>query len=311
MSTASRRFLLRNALALLGLSHLASAAPTANATDLFRRQPITPLSAAQIASFTPFTHYAGAAYCGTSTWTCGVHCEANPTFQLIASGGDGDDVQFWFVGFDPTLNTVVVSHEGTNPDKLLPLLVDADIVKVNLNARLFPGVSSAVEVHRGFVDAQAGTASQILGAVRDAMGSFDTNNVALTGHSLGAAISLLDAIFFHVQIPTAKVTFIGYGLPRVGNEAFANYVDAQAISVTHINCREDLIPIVPGLFLGFHHPTGEVHIQDSGAWVACPGQDNESGKCSTGDVPNIFEGVVADHDGPYNGIEIGALHCSG
>lgn len=101
------------------------------------------------------------------------------------------------------------------------------------------------------------------------------------------------------------MSFIGYGLPRVGNQAFANYVDAQPISVTHINNKEDFVPILPGMFLGFHHPSGELHIQDSDAWVACPGQDNSSKQCTVGDVPNIFEGDESNHDGPYNGVEMG------
>ena len=28
------------------------------------------------------------------------NCDANPNFKPTASGGDGSDVQFWFVGFD-------------------------------------------------------------------------------------------------------------------------------------------------------------------------------------------------------------------
>jgi len=56
----------------------------------------------------------------------------------------------------------------------------------------------------------------------------------------------------------------------VGNKAFADYVDAN-LSLTHINNMEDFVPIIPGEFLGYTHPAGEVHIQDSGAWLACPG----------------------------------------
>ena len=62
--------------------------------------------------------------------------------------------------------------------------------------------------------------------------------------------------------------------------------------------------IVPGRFLGFHHPSGEIHIQDSGAWLACPGQDNTNSECIVGDVPNILDGDESDHDGPYNGVEM-------
>ena len=100
---------------------------------------------------------------------------------------------------------------------------------------------------------------------------------------------------------------MGYGLPRVGNQAFADYVDAHAsvTPVTHINNMEDPIPILPGRFLGFHHPSGEIHIQDSLAWVACAGQDNTNSDCIVGDVPNLLAGNETDHDGPYNGVEMG------
>ena len=145
---------------------------------------------------------------------------------------------------------------------------------------------------------------------------------------IGAAIGLLDAVYLPLHIPNITTRFVGYGLPRVGNRHFADYVDAHpSISVTHINNKEDIVPILPGRFLGFHHPSGEVHIQESGAWLACPGrchwlvcamvgealncelrrvgQDNTNAKCTVGDVRNLFVGDGTDHDGPYDGIEIG------
>ena len=54
--------------------------------------------------------------------------------------------------------------------------------------------------------------------------------------------------------------------------AFADFVDIQLSGcVTHVNNQEDPVPIVPPEFLGFRHPSGEIHILDSGAWDACPG----------------------------------------
>lgn len=35
------------------------------------------------------------------------------------------------------------------------------------------------------------------------------------------------------------------------------------------------------------------------------GQDNPSTQCSTGDVPNLAAGNLNDHDGPYDGVEMG------
>ena len=66
-----------------------------------------------------------------------------------------------------------------------------------------------------------------------------------------------------------------------------------------MNLREDVVPTLPGRFLGFHHPQGEKHIQDDLSWLDCPGEDNTDKRCTTGDVSNVFEGKVSDHDGKY------------
>ncbi|KAH8989456.1 hypothetical protein EDB92DRAFT_870213 [Lactarius akahatsu] len=96
-------------------------------------------------------------------------------------------------------------------------------------------------------------------------------------------------------------------MPRVGNQAFADWVDNHLSGqVTRINNREDAVPIVPDRLLGYRHASGEVHITDSGLWENCPGQDNPSTLCSTGDVPTILEGNTNDHNGPYGGI---SMHC--
>ena len=63
--------------------------------------------------------------------------------------------------------------------------------------------------------------------------------------------------------------------------------------------RKDPVPTLPGRHDGFRHPQGEKHIQVDGAWLSCPGQDNEDSRCSTGSVPNIKAGNVTDHDGMF------------
>ena len=76
-----------------------AAFPTAIKRD--EETSITALSPAQITAFRPYTHYASTGYCSpasTLAWDCGANCEANPTFEPVASGGDGDLTQFcmWF-----------------------------------------------------------------------------------------------------------------------------------------------------------------------------------------------------------------------
>ncbi|KAK0489331.1 alpha/beta-hydrolase [Armillaria novae-zelandiae] len=261
------------------VASLVSASPLQSSV-LERRQSVTTLTSAQVSAFKPYTFYASAGYCQPSTtltWTCGAPCQANADFKPVASGGDGDDVQFWYVGFDPNLSTIIVGHQGTDTTKILPIITDLDFFLESLDNSLFPGIGSSIKVHSGFKESQADTATTILSSM----------------------VSTLTCSF--LQRP---VSVISYGMPRVGNQAFADYVDAH-VSVSHVNNKKDPVPILPGRFLGFHHPSGEKHITDSNAWAACPGQDNEDDQCTVGEVSNILVGDPDDHSGPYDGVVIG------
>ncbi|KAF8914460.1 alpha/beta-hydrolase [Mucidula mucida] len=271
------------------------------------RQSITTLSASAIAAFKTYTFYASTAYCQPSetlTWTCGSNCDANSDFQPVASGGNGDSIQFWYVGYDPSLKAVIVGHQGTDTSKLLPIITDASFFLKELDDKLFPGISADIKVHNGFGRSQADSATQVLAAVTSAMSTHSTNTVTVVGHSLGGAIALISGVYLDLQLPSTNLNVIAYGMPRVGNQEFADYVDAH-LSVSHVNNEEDLVPILPGRSLGYHHCSGEKHILDSGAWVACPGQDNTDSQCTTGDVKSIFEGIAGDHSGPYDGVNMG------
>ncbi|KAI9440866.1 Alpha/Beta hydrolase protein [Lactarius indigo] len=272
-----------------------------------KRQSISPLSPDQVFSFAPFTHFAAAAFCDPLlilSWSCGEHCEANPSFELVDSGGDGIEVQYWFVGYDPDHDTAIVAHQGTNVTYILSILTDLKLVLSGLDPGLFPRVPSSVKVHSGFSKDQARTAPMVLSAVRDVISKYNTTSVTTVGHSLGAALSLLDSVYLRLQLPAdIGVRAILYGLPRVGNRDWANFVDAHLPgNVTHVNNKYDPIPILPGRFIKYHHPSGEIHIDDTDAWDVCPGQDNPSKMCIVGAVPNLFHSNWRDHDGPYGGI---------
>ncbi|KAJ7915125.1 alpha/beta-hydrolase [Mycena leptocephala] len=299
----------RFAAVLLALASLASAAPSLNV-----RQAITALTSAQISAFKPYSFYSAAAYClptSTLAWNCGVNCAgANPGFRPIASGGDGAAVQFWFVGVDTTLGTVIVSHQGTDSGQILALLTDADFFLGGLDPTLFPGLSSSIEVHSGFANEHAKTATLVLAAVQKGLSQFDVKKVTLVGDS--AALSLIESVYLPLHITGVTFRTIVYGMPRVGNQAFADHASIgntvthinNKLVFNHLNVGSHLILTILGRFLGFHHPTGEIHIQDSGVWDTCPGEDNTSDLCTTGDVSNIFEGETGDHVGPYGGVRM-------
>lgn len=58
----------------------------------------------------------------------------------------------------------------------------------------------------------------------------------------------------------------------MGNQAFADYVDEHLYDFHHINNKKDPVAISPERFLGYHHPSGEIHIGDDNAWYVCPGK---------------------------------------
>jgi len=276
------------------------------------------LTSTEVSDFAPYTQFARAAYCDSSKvtgWQCGEACDAIPGFEVSLTGGDGNDIQLYFVGYWPSQNAVVVAHEGTDPTQLLSDLTDVDIITESLNSTLFPGVSSAVWVHSGFADEQALTAEIILAETQSLIQSKGADTVLLVGHSLGGALAQLDALYLTLNLPSnIHVMARTYGTPRVGNPAYADLIDSLVPDFTRMNNVIDPIPIVPGRFLGFQHPQTEVHIVSDSSYdtVACPGNDDATdAQCTIMSVPNVAESDILDHLGPYPGdIYIGTIYCT-
>ncbi|KAL7283928.1 hypothetical protein ACG7TL_001200 [Trametes sanguinea] len=270
---------------LLALHAAGSPAP------IHARDGVTPLSSSELAGLAPYTQFARAAYCDpskTSNWSC------------------GDYVGYW-----PSQNAVVVAHQGTDPTQFLSDETDIDIPMTSLDGSLFPGVPSGVLVHEGFANEQALTASSILATTKSLISSKGATSVITVGHSLGGALAELDALFFTLNLPSSiHVKSVTYGTPRVGNPTYASFFDGKVPDFQRVNNMKDPIPIVPGRFLGFQHPHGEVHIVSAGDAVACPGDDDATdAQCTIQTVPNIADGNILDHLGPYEGIYIGTVFC--
>jgi len=88
------------------------------------------------------------------------------------------------------------------------------------------------------------TAHAVLEAVKEALTTYMTTHITIAGHSLGAAIGILDATFLSLQLPkSVSFKFIGYGMPRVGDPAFAAYLDGSlSISILPLSTRLILYP---------------------------------------------------------------------
>ncbi|GMJ00427.1 phospholipase A I beta 2, DAD1-Like Lipase 1 [Hibiscus trionum] len=79
----------------------------------------------------------------------------------------------------------------------------------------------------------------------------ETLSTTITGHSLGAALSLLVADEISTcasQVPPIAV--FSFGGPRVGNKGFVNRLNEKNVKVLRVVNGQDLITRVPGVFIG-------------------------------------------------------------
>ncbi|KAJ3728605.1 Alpha/Beta hydrolase protein [Lentinula raphanica] len=259
--------------------------------ELIHPRTVTQISASELAGFAPYTQFARAAYCPTDvlkTWTCGEACQANADFEVAFVGGDGDDIQ-----------------NCRESD-----LTDIDIPLAKPSNALFPGISSSVEVHSGFLNEHALSARSILAEVDSLMASKGVNKIVAVGHSLGGALAEIDTVFLRLNIPSASISAMTYGTPRVGNPAWAALVNFLTLRIPRIlkgtYISLDLIPIVPGRFLGFEHPAVEIHILGAGDAVSCPGDDD----ATDSDCQICADAFHLIKLGPYEGIYLGTIYCT-
>ena len=121
---------------------------------------------------------------------------------------------------------------------------------------MLPGGS---QVHDGFQSTQGRSADEVLSAVQSALSSTGFKTVLCTGtycavhrisdklkttsgHSLGAAVATLDSVMLRMQLPSdVAVNTVVFGLPRVGNQQFADMVDSIV--------RRDIRSFMPGCII--------------------------------------------------------------
>ncbi|KAI0705109.1 alpha/beta-hydrolase [Cerioporus squamosus] len=260
--------------------------------------------------------FSRAAYCSAASvtnWSCGDSCDAIPNVKVLTAGGDDGEIPGFFVASDPDTQTIVVAHQGTEPKNVLSIANDVEFLQVDANSTLFPQASGDVKLHSGFQDTQGRTADLVLSTVQDGLSSTGFKKVLVTGHSLGAAIASLDAAMLRMALPQdVSVDAVVFGLPRVGNQEWADLLSSLVPDFAHVTNQNDPVPNVPPHFLDFQHPPGELHIESvddktgDAQIVACPGQENDN--CAAGN--SLLDTSIPNHLGPYfSGISFGDKAC--
>jgi len=258
------------------------------------------------------------AYCSSAavtSWNCGPPCDAVPGVQVLQAGGDGGLIPRYYIAHDPSTQSVVVAHQGTDAENILSIANDVEFGLTDFNSTLFPNAPSGIQVHDGFQQTFGRTSDGILSGVQNALSSTGVNKVFVTGHSLGAAIATMDALMLKQNLPSSvQLSTTVFGLPRGGDQAYANFIDsALGNTFSFVTNQDDPVPTVPPRFLRFQHSQGEIHIQNVDAAtgnatsiVSCPGEENDN--CSDGN--SLLDASVANHIGPYfHNISMSQSNC--
>lgn len=177
----------------------------------------------------------------------------------------------------PSEKSILVSIPGTNSSK--DYATDFDFFFTNYSS---PGVDcqGLCLVHNGFLGAWNSLAPEITPALEKALDANPDYKTIITGHSLGGAIAQLA----FASLRDTKYKVVGaytYGQPRVGNQAYADYIDSLAGAseeevgifhrVTHyngmsiftccpmirVNMLLDGVPLLPPRIFGFSHSLTE------------------------------------------------------
>jgi len=246
--------------------------------------------------------YSLSTYCSTqqglNTWTCS-WCEyvAIPPVSdmtIFETTGAGMEGTYGYVG--RTNESILIAFRGSKT--IDNWILDAEFTQTN-----YTPVPNAL-VHEGFLAAYQQVSATITPAVKALQAAYPELPVISTGHSLGGALSLLNAAGL-VQAGVKNVQIWNYGQPRVGNAVFAKYVNGIISTIYRVVNMADIVPHIPPVALDYHHEATEVWFPTNHTTYVVCNSSGEDPKCS--DSINPIKYSTSDHT-DYLGYGGSGLH---
>lgn len=256
----------------------------------------TSLTDAEFKSYKRMAQWSAAAYCPEASllsWSCGPRCSGlteNTRVSLYFRSPITDTVGFigTYVDMENEMDIIVVAFRGSGA-----FTNWVETMKATKEPSPWPDSNHAgARVHSGFLDAYADIASSIRAVVMMLIRRYPEGTVLVTGHSLGGAVATLCAADLKYHLGQAsKVELVTFGSPRVGNEAFAGFMNfifktSEAdpnignYETRRFTNRDDPVIHMPATFLYFQHINQEVWVSMANQTVACSPDVGEDPTCS-------------------------------
>ena len=241
---------------------------------------------------------AQASYCVNNTleWTCPSCTSDNILVQVIENRGSQS-----IIGVNKPTNAIFVAFRGS--ENFQNWINNMKISKT-MPYSSYPDVA----VEKGFYESYTYISSEIQECVLKLSANYNTNNVMITGHSLGGALAYLYAFDVMINLPKTLIidSVITFGSPRVGNNLFVNLYNSYVIPSFRITHYYDIVPHVPEELLGFQHVSEEVWYNEQNTeYKICA--DTESASCSDSCAP-LHCTSTSDHIN-YMGMNMGSGNC--
>ena len=193
-------------------------------------------------------YYCKASYCDAGTigsWNC-PPCSYHPSFTSVNVYHNMSIDSQGFTGYDTNSNTIVVAFRGSAN-------IENWFSDLDFTFTTYPVAACNCQVHQGFFDEWLSLSSSVLADVRNLVSQYSGAQILVTGHSLGAAVSILAALDIVNEVTSSGVTVYNFGQPRVGDNSFAAYAagmlpQGRQFRVTH---GYDPVPHVPRCSLAF------------------------------------------------------------
>ncbi|KAI1092472.1 alpha/beta-hydrolase [Rostrohypoxylon terebratum] len=210
-----------------------------------------------------FAQYAGSSYCNSeSAVGDSVTCSDDACDDVEEAGakivgtfsGDLTDIE-GYVASDDTNKLIVASFRGSS--SIRNWIADLSFVFVPCD------LVSGCLAHTGFLAAYKEIAKGVSAALKTAVAAQPTYKIVFTGHSLGGAVATVAAAYARKQGYAADL--YTYGSPRVGNDAFVDFVTNQTGSEFRVTHLDDPVPRLPPIFLDYRHVSPEYWLSDGTA----------------------------------------------
>ena len=224
-----------------------------------------------------FINLSQSSYCVSTPqeWNC-ITCDSSIKPEFVVENHGARAIQ----GFDAKTNTIFTVFRGSS--NIQNWIDNIQISKIS------PYNDSSIEVEKGFYKAYNYLKPELINNFGSLSKKYGTNEISITGHSLGAAEATLFVYDLLNDYPNYNINyFYNFGSPRVGNLEFVKSFSSFSLSSFRITHYYDIVPHVPEEFLDYRHISNEIwYNEENSEYKICNDLNNkEDDTCSNSCSP--------------------------